>query len=90
MEDLELRDALREAFARDSEPSERVWRHLRKPEPRWLPSLAEISFATFAGLLALLLISLPRSEMNVRPVARHESPVEMTYLASTRMRTTLR
>lgn len=90
MEDRELEARMREVLAPDALASERVWRRLRKPEPRWLPSLPEISVAALAGLAALAWIAAPRPVVTRTDLVHHESPIERTFVASIRTTTTLR
>jgi len=90
MEDRDLEAGLREALGATGEPSERVWRELRKPEPRWVPSLAETSLALLAGVAALAFMALPRPDEKGEPVAHQESTIEKTFVASIHTRTTLR
>lgn len=91
MEDRELEASLRQALAADTEPSEPVWQKLRKPDPRWVPSFAETSFAVLAGVVALTFIAgLKPAQTHQEPVARQAPVIERTFVASIRTGTTLR
>lgn len=87
MDEREFDALARAALAPEDGPSERVWRQVRPPEPKWLPSFREIAMATAIG--AGILLMLGRTEKPV-PVAQRTPPpkpsfdrphVDRTYVA---------
>jgi len=92
MEDRELESGLREALGTSAVPSERVWAKLRKPEPRWMPSFAELSVAALVGVVTLAFLATPSTKptSSANSVAQAPPTFETTFVASLRTKTTLR
>jgi hypothetical protein len=85
MNDREFDEQARAALATEGTPSERVWRRVHRPEPRWLPTLREIVAATAVGVAVLVALALESPQP--RLVAQRPEPpragVEGTYVAMT-------
>ena len=66
----------------DGGPDERVWRRVRPPGPRWLPSFGEIALATAVGGLVLFVLGSRQPELAVAQRRPPAKPVaERTYVA---------
>ena len=71
MDDREFDALARTALAPDEGPCERVWRQVRPPEPKWLPSFREIALATAVGAGILVVLSRPAAPV---PMVAERAP----------------
>ncbi|MGV3617875.1 MAG: hypothetical protein ACO1SV_21325 [Fimbriimonas sp.] len=88
MDDREFDALARAALAPEEGPSERVWRQVRPPEPKWLPSFREIALATAVGAGVLWSLSRPAAPTPMvakrtppSPVAPAKPTADGTYVA---------